>query len=399
MNKLSIDKVDLKNKRVLVRVDFNVPLDENKNVSDDLRIKASLPTIKKIIQDGGKAILMSHLGRPKGERKATLSLKPASDRLSELIGQEVKLAPDCIGSATEKLINEMQSGDVVLLENLRFHKEEEKNDPDFSKELAKLGDIYINDAFGSAHRAHASTEGVTRFIKTCAAGYLMQKELDYLGSALANPKRPYCAVLGGAKISGKIDVITNLMDKVDTLIIGGGMAFTFFKAQGKEIGKSLLESEKLELAKELLEKLQSSSIKFLLPVDIVVADEFSNDSPSQTVSVDKIPSDKRGLDIGKESIKLFTDELLRSKTIIWNGPMGVFEMSNFAIGTFAVAQALANATEKGAVTVIGGGDSAAAISDAGLEDKVSHVSTGGGASLEFLEGKVLPGVAALTDAK
>ena len=399
MNKLSIDKVDLKNKRVLVRVDFNVPLDENKNVSDDLRIKASLPTIKKIIHDGGKAILMSHLGRPKGERKATLSLKPASDRLSELIGQEVKLAPDCIGSATEKLINEMQSGDVVLLENLRFHKEEEKNDPDFSKELAKLGDIYINDAFGSAHRAHASTEGVTRFIKICAAGYLMQKELDYLGTALANPKRPYCAVLGGAKISGKIDVITNLMDKVDTLIIGGGMAFTFFKAQGKEIGKSLLESEKLELATELLEKLQSSSIKFLLPVDIVVADEFSNDSPSQTVSVDKIPSDKRGLDIGKESIKLFTDELLKSKTIIWNGPMGVFEMSNFAKGTFAVAQALANATEKGAVTVIGGGDSAAAISEAGLEGKVSHVSTGGGASLEFLEGKVLPGVAALTDAK
>ena len=398
MNKLSIDKVDLKNKRVLVRVDFNVPLDENKNVSDDLRIKASLPTIKKIIHDGGKAILMSHLGRPKGERKATLSLKPAANRLSELIGKEVKLAPDCIGAETEKLVNEMNPGEVVLLENLRFHKEEEKNDPDFSKELAKLGDIYINDAFGSAHRAHASTEGVTKFIKICAAGYLMQKELDYLGSALANPKRPYCAVLGGAKISGKIDVITNLMDKVDTLIIGGGMAFTFFKAQGKEIGKSLLESEKLELAKELLEKLQKSSIKFLLPVDIVVADEFSNDSPSQTVSVDKIPSDKRGLDIGKESIKLFTDELLGSKTIIWNGPMGVFEMSNFAEGTFAIAEALVNATGKGAVTVIGGGDSAAAISEAGLEDKVSHVSTGGGASLEFLEGKVLPGVAALTEA-
>ena len=398
MNKLSIDKVDLKNKRVLVRVDFNVPLDENKNVTDDLRIKASLPTIKKIIHDGGKAILMSHLGRPKGEKKLTLSLIPAAVRLSELIGKEVKLAPDCIGSATEKLINEMQSGDVVLLENLRFHKEEENNDPDFSKQLAKLGDIYINDAFGSAHRAHASIEGVTRFIKICAAGYLMQKELDYLGSALANPKRPYCAVLGGAKISGKIDVITNLLDKVDTLIIGGGMAFTFLKAQGKEIGKSLLESEKLDLAKELLQKLNSSKIKFLLPTDIVVADEFSNDSPYQTVSVDKIPSDKRGLDIGKESIKLFSDELLKSKTIVWNGPMGVFEMSNFAKGTFAIAEALANATEKGAVTVIGGGDSAAAISDAGLEDKVSHVSTGGGASLEFLEGKVLPGVAALTDA-
>ena len=399
MNKLSIDKVDLKNKRILVRVDFNVPLDENKNVTDDLRIKASLPTIKKIIQDGGKAILMSHLGRPKGERKPTLSLKPAAVRLGELLGKAVKLAPDCIGTEIEKLINEMKPGDVVLLENLRFHKEEEKNDPEFSKKLAKLGDIYINDAFGSAHRAHASTEGVTKFIKICAAGFLMQKELDYIGSALSNPKRPYCAVLGGAKISGKIDVITNLMDKVDTLIIGGGMAFTFLKAQGKEIGKSLLENEKLDLAKELLEKLHSSNIKFLLPVDVVVADEFSNDSPSQTVSVDKIPSDKRGLDIGKESVKLFTDELLKSNTIIWNGPMGVFEMSNFAKGTFAVAQALAKATEKGAVTVIGGGDSAAAISEAGLEDKVSHVSTGGGASLEFLEGKVLPGVAALTDAK
>ena len=399
MNKLSIDKVDLKNKRILVRVDFNVPLDENKNVTDDLRIKASLPTIKKIIQDGGKAILMSHLGRPKGERKPTLSLKPAAVRLGELLGKAVKLAPDCIGTETEKLINEMKPGDVVLLENLRFHKEEEKNDPEFSKKLAKLGDIYINDAFGSAHRAHASTEGVTKFIKICAAGFLMQKELDYLGSALSNPKRPYCAVLGGAKISGKIDVITNLMDKVDTLIIGGGMAFTFLKAQGKEIGKSLLENEKLDLAKELLEKLHSSNIKFLLPVDVVVADEFSNDSPSQTVSVDKIPSDKRGLDIGKESVKLFTDELLKSNTIIWNGPMGVFEMSNFAKGTFAIAQTLAKATENGAVTVIGGGDSAAAISEAGLEDKVSHVSTGGGASLEFLEGKVLPGVAALTDAK
>lgn len=399
MNKLSIDKVDLKNKRVLVRVDFNVPLDENKNVTDDLRIKASLPTIKKIIHDDGKAILMSHLGRPKGERKPTLSLKPAAVRLSELLGKEVKLAPDCIGAETEKIIAEMNPGDVVMLENLRFHKEEEKNDQEFSKKLSVLGDVYVNDAFGSAHRAHASTEGVTKFIKICAAGYLMQKELDYLGTALGNPKRPYCAVLGGAKISGKIDVITNLMDKVDTLIIGGGMAFTFLKAQGKEIGKSLLEAEKLDLAKELLEKLHSSNIRFLLPVDVVVADEFSNDSPSQTVSVDKIPSDKRGLDIGKESVKLFGDELLKSKTIIWNGPMGVFEMSNFAKGTFAVAQSLAKATENGAITVIGGGDSAAAISEAGLEDKVSHVSTGGGASLEFLEGKILPGVAALTDAE
>jgi phosphoglycerate kinase len=292
----------------------------------------------------------------------------------------------------------MKPGDVVLLENLRFHKQEEKNDPEFAKQLANLGDVYINDAFGSAHRAHASTEGVTKHIKTCAAGYLMQKELDYLGSALANPKRPYCAILGGAKISGKIDVINNLLDKVDTLIVGGGMAFTFFKAQGKEIGKSLLEAEKLDLAKELLEKVKSSKLKFLLPVDVVVAEEFKNDSPSTVVDIDKITSDKMGLDIGPKSIKLFSDELLKSKTIVWNGPMGVFEMPNFAKGTFSVAEALAKATESGAITVIGGGDSAAAIADAGLEKKVSHVSTGGGASLEFLEGKVLPGVAALTDA-
>lgn len=398
MNKLSIDKVDLKNKRVLVRVDFNVPLDENLNVTNDIRIVESLPTIKKIIESGGKAILMSHLGRPKGERKPEFSLKPAAERLSKLLGKEVKLAPDCIGAETEKLVDEMKPGDVILLENLRFHKQEEMNDSEFAKQLANLGDVYVNDAFGSAHRAHASTEGVTKYIKTCAAGYLMQKELDYLGTALANPKRPYCAILGGAKISGKIDVINNLLDKVDTLIVGGGMAFTFFKAQGKEIGKSLLEEEKIELAKELLEKVKSTKLKFLLPVDVVVADEFKNESPSTVEESDKIPSDKMGLDIGPKSVKLFSDELMKSKTIVWNGPMGVFEMPNFAKGTFAIAEALAKATESGAVTVIGGGDSAAAIADAGLEKKVSHVSTGGGASLEFLEGKVLPGVAALTDA-
>ena len=397
MNKLSIDKVDLKNKRVLVRVDFNVPLDEKLNITNDNRIVESLPTIKKIISSGGKAILMSHLGRPKGKRKPEFSLKPAAERLNKLLGKEVKLAPDCIGAETEKIVNEMKSGDVILLENLRFHKQEEKNDPEFSKQLASLGDIYINDAFGSAHRAHASTEGVTKFIKTCAAGYLMQKELDYLGTALANPKRPYCAILGGAKISGKIDVINNLLDKVDSLIVGGGMAFTFFKAQGKEIGKSLLEEEKLGLAKELLEKVKSSKIKFLLPVDVVAASEFKNESPAITVSVNDIPADKMGLDIGPETIKLFSDKLIKSKTIVWNGPMGVFEMDNFATGTFAIAEVLAKATSNGAVTVIGGGDSAAAISKAGLDKKVSHVSTGGGASLEFLEGKVLPGVAALTD--
>jgi phosphoglycerate kinase len=399
MNKLSIDNLNLKDKRVLVRVDFNVPLDENQKITDDSRIVASLPTIKKIIKDGGKAILMSHLGRPKGKVNPEFSLKPAAEKLGELLGKEVKLAPDCIGDEVKKLVSEMKDGEVLLLENLRFHAEEEKNDATFSKALAELGDVYVNDAFGTAHRAHASTEGITHFIDTCAAGYLMQKELDYLGSALSKPERPYCAILGGAKISGKIDVIMNLFNKVDTLIVGGGMAFTFFKAQGKEIGKSLLEEEKIDLAKEVLKKAQESKIKFLLPVDVVVAFEFKNDSPAETVKIDNIPNDKMGLDIGPETIKLFSTELLKSKTIVWNGPMGVFEMDNFAKGTFAIAEALVEATKNGAVTVIGGGDSAAAISKAGLEDKVSHVSTGGGASLEFLEGKVLPGVEALSDLK
>ncbi len=398
MKKLSIDNVDLKNKRVLVRVDFNVPLDENLQITDDIRITSSLPTIKKIISEGGKAILMSHLGRPKGKVNLKYSLKPAAERLTKLLAKEVKLAPDCVGDEVKSLVNEMKSGDVLMLENLRFHEEEEKNDEAFAKKISELGDVYINDAFGSAHRAHASTEGVTKYIKICAAGYLMQKELDYLGNAIANPQRPFAAILGGAKISGKIDVISNLLGKVDKLLIGGGMAFTFLKAQGKEIGKSLLEAEKIDLAKEVLEKAKNSKVKFLLPVDFVVADEFKNESPSMIVKADAILSDKMGLDIGPETIKLFKQELENSKTIVWNGPMGVFEMDNFAKGTFAIAQVLADATSKNAVTIIGGGDSAAAISKAGLEDKVSHVSTGGGASLEFLEGKVLPGVEALTNA-
>lgn len=399
MKKLSIDDVQLKGKRVLVRVDFNVPLDDNLNITDDIRITSSLPTIKKIILEGGKAILMSHLGRPKGSPNAKYSLKPAALRLSQLLGKDVRLAPDCIGNDVKTLVGEMKDGDVLLLENVRFHAEEEKNEVGFAKKLAELGDVYINDAFGSAHRAHASTEGVTKFINTSTAGYLMQKELEYLGNAIFNPTRPYCAILGGAKISGKIDVISNLLDKVDTLIIGGGMAFTFFKAMGKEIGKSLLEEEKIELAKEVLEKAKKSGIKFLLPVDVVVADDFKNDSTSSVVSIDSIPSDKMGLDIGPETINLFKQEIEMSKTIVWNGPMGVFEMDNFAKGTFAVAQTLAEVTANGAVTVIGGGDSAAAIAKAGLAEKVSHVSTGGGASLEFLEGKILPGVDALTDKK
>ncbi len=397
MKKLSINDLNLKDKRVLVRVDFNVPLDENLKITDDIRIVSSLPTIKKIISDGGKAILMSHLGRPKGKVNPKYSLKPAAEKLSELLGKNVTLAPDCIGEEVKKIVNNMKPGDVVLLENLRFHEEEEKNDPAFAKQLSELGDVYVNDAFGSAHRAHASTEGVTKYIDKCAAGYLMQKELEYLGGAVSSPKKPYCAILGGAKISGKIDVIKNLLDKVDTMLIGGGMAFTFFKAQGKEIGKSLLEEEKLELAKELLNKVKGMNVKFLLPVDVVVADEFKNDSPSEIVSIDNVASGKMGLDIGPETVKLFNNEIMKSKTIIWNGPMGVFEMSNFAKGTFEIAKALAEATSKGAITVVGGGDSSAAISKAGLDDKVSHVSTGGGASLEFLEGKTLPGVAALTD--
>ncbi|MDP2300829.1 MAG: phosphoglycerate kinase [Ignavibacteria bacterium] len=397
MNKKTIDSVDLKDKRVLVRVDFNVPLDENLKITDDKRIVESLPTIKKIIADGGKAILMSHLGRPKGKVNPKYSLKPCAEKLSELLNKEVKIAPDCIGEEVRAMVDSLNPGEVLLLENLRYHDEEEKNDPEFAQKLSELGDIYVNDAFGSAHRAHASTEGITKFISTSVGGYLMEKELNYLGKALSEPAKPYCAILGGAKISGKIDVINNLLDKVDTLIIGGGMAYTFYKAMGFEIGTSLLEIEKVDLAKELLEKVKTKKLKFLLPLDVVVATEFNNDSPSEIKKIDEMPSDKMGLDIGPDSIELFCDAIKSAKTIVWNGPMGVFEFDNFAKGTNAIATALVEATSNGAITVIGGGDSAAAISKAGLEDKVSHVSTGGGASLEFLEGKILPGVAALND--
>ncbi len=399
MKKLSIDKVALKSKRVLVRVDFNVPFDENLKITDDIRITAALPTIKKIISDGGRCILMSHLGRPKGQPNPKYTLKPVAIRLGELLEMDVKFAPDCIGDQVKAIVNSLKDGEVVLLENLRYHAEEEKNDPEFSKQLAELGDVYVNDAFGSAHRAHASTEGVTKFISTCASGYLMQKELDYLGEAVANPKRSFTAILGGSKISGKIDVIDNLLPQVDNLLIGGGMAYTFYKAMGYEIGSSLLEAEKLDLAKATLEKFKTSKANVMLPKDNVVAAEFKNESPSQVVDSDKIPADKMGLDVGPKTIEEFKKVILASKTIIWNGPLGVFEFDNFAKGTDAVAAALAEATANGAITIIGGGDSAAAIKKAGLEDKVSHVSTGGGASLEFLEGKVLPGVAALNDDK
>ncbi|MFH1526599.1 MAG: phosphoglycerate kinase, partial [Bacteroidota bacterium] len=373
-------------------------LDENLQITDDIRITSSLPTIKKIINDGGRCILMSHLGRPKGKPNPKYSLKPAAERLKELLGIEVKFATDCIGSEVETLANDLKEGEVLLLENLRFHEEEEKNDAEFAKRLASLGDVFVNDAFGSAHRAHASTEGVTKFINVNASGYLMQKELDYLGSAIAEPARPFTAILGGAKISGKIDVIQNLLSKVDTLIIGGGMAYTFYKAQGLEIGHSLLEEDKIELAKELLKKFEDCGAKVLLPEDVVVAHEFNNDSPATVVSVNEIPADQQGLDIGPKTIEKFRQVILNSKTVVWNGPMGVFEFDNFAKGTYAVANSLVKATEGGAITIVGGGDSAAAMKKAGLDEKVTHVSTGGGASLEFLEGKILPGVEALSEA-
>ncbi|GAB4299940.1 MAG: phosphoglycerate kinase [Ignavibacteriaceae bacterium] len=398
MNKLTIDQIDLKNKRVLVRADFNVPLDDELNITDDTRIIESLPTIKKIISENGKVILMSHFGRPRGKVNPAMSLKPVARRLSELLDREVKMAPDCIGSEVRKIVEQMNPGDVVLLENVRFHPEEEKNDPEFARELASLGDIFVNDAFGSAHRAHASTEGITKYLKINAAGYLMKKELDYLGKSLSDPAHPYVAILGGAKISGKIDVILNLFGKVDTLLIGGGMAFTFFRAMGKEIGKSLLEEEKISLAKEVLEKAEKSNVKILLPVDVIVANEIEDKSEILTVNTDNIPADKMGLDIGPETVKLFREQLINARTVVWNGPMGVFEIDRFAKGTFAIAEVLAEATSNGAITIVGGGDSAAAVKKAKLEDKVSHVSTGGGASLEFLEGKTLPGVAALNNA-
>jgi phosphoglycerate kinase len=391
----SIDSLNLAGKRVLVRVDFNVPQDDAGAITDDIRIRESLPTIQKIIKDGGKAILMSHLGRPKGTVNTKYTLRPVAVRLAELLGKTVTMAPDCVGDEVGKLVALMDESDVILLENVRFHAEEEANDEDFARKLAALGDVYINDAFGSAHRAHASTVGVTKFIHERAAGYLMQKELKYLGDAVANPVRPFTAILGGSKISGKIDVITNLLDTCDTIIVGGGMMFTFFKAMGKEIGDSLVEADKIELAKEIIAKATAKNINFMLPTDTVVADAFSNEAAYKTVSIDAIEPGWRGLDIGTASIEAFSKAIISSKTLVWNGPMGVFEMSNFAAGTKAIAEALAEATKQGAITIVGGGDSAAAIEQFGLVDAVSHVSTGGGASLEFLEGKELPGVAAL----
>jgi phosphoglycerate kinase len=396
MNKLTIDDISVKGKRVLTRVDFNVPIKDG-NVKDDTRIRESLPTIKKVIADGGRIILMSHLGRPKGKIAPEYSLKPVVAKLSALLGKPVKFAEDCIGPKAEAEAGNLKDGEILLLENLRFHAEEEKNDPEFSRKLAGLGDIYINDAFGSAHRAHSSTEGLTKYINPSVAGYLMQKELKYLGSALANPKRPFVAIIGGAKISGKIDVIKNLLGKVDFLLIGGGMIFTFYKAMGLNIGNSLLEEDRIAEADSLLDTVLPANVKMILPDDIMVADKLEAPFQTKVVSQNSIPDGWIGVDIGPNSQELFAKIITQAKTIVWNGPMGIFETDEFAGGTINLAKAIAEATQKGAVSIIGGGDSVAAIAKAGVTDKISHISTGGGASLEFLEGKVLPGVAALTD--
>ena len=393
MNKKTVKDIDVKGKKVLVRVDFNVPLDDNKNITDETRINAALPTIKYLLENGAAVILCSHLGRPKGEFNMKYSLAPVADRLKELFPGKVTFAADVIGDSAKKAVAEIKAGEIVLLENLRFHAEEEKNDAAFAKELASFADIYVNDAFGTAHRAHASTAGVADYLPA-VAGFLIGKELDVMGKALENPERPFVAILGGKKVSDKIGVINNLLEKVDTLIIGGAMAYTFYKAMGLETGKSLVEEEKVDLAKCLIEKAEAKGVKMLLPVDTLVADKFGEDANVMSVDRDKIPADWEGLDIGYKTRELYADAIKGAKTVIWNGPMGVFEIEKFAGGTKAVAAAMADC---GGVTIIGGGDSAAAVEQLGYADKMSHISTGGGASLEFLEGLVLPGVAALND--
>ena len=395
LNKVSVDDINVKGQRVLVRCDFNVPLQDGK-ITDENRLVASLPTIKKLIADGGKVILCSHLGKPKGEAKPELSLAPVAVRLSELLGQDVKFAADSevVGPNAKAAVAAMKDGDVVLLENTRYRIEETKNGEAFSKELASLCDVYVDDAFGTAHRAHCSNVGVTQYVKTAAVGYLMQKEIDFLGNAVNNPARPFVAILGGSKVSSKISVINNLLDKVDTLIIGGGMAYTFMKAQGGKIGTSLCEDDYLDYANDMIKKAADKGVKMLIPVDTVTADAFSNDANVKVVDAGQIDAGWMGLDIGPKTRELFANAVKDAKTVVWNGPMGVFEMPNFAAGTVAVAQALADTD---AVTIIGGGDSAAAVNQLGFGDKMTHISTGGGASLEFLEGKELPGVAAATD--
>ncbi len=391
--KKTIRDIDVSGKKVLVRCDFNVPQDENGNITDTRRIVGAVPTIKYLIEHNAKTILCSHLGRPKGEVNPKYSLKPVQEELSKELGKDVKLANDIIGESAKTLTSNMKDGEVVLLENVRFDKREEENDREFSKELASLAEIYVNDAFGTAHRAHSSTAGVSEFLPS-VSGFLIEKELKFLGDSLNNPERPFVAILGGKKVSDKITVINNLLEKVDTLIIGGGMAYTFLKAQGMNIGKSVCEEDKLDLAKELLKKAESKNVKLLLPVDVVVGSEFSETAESKVVKASEIPDDWMGMDIGPETVEEFKKVLENAKTVMWNGPMGVFEFEKFACGTNEVAKILASAN---ATTVIGGGDSAAAVEKVGLADKMTHISTGGGASLEFLEGKVLPGIDCLED--
>ncbi|HIK55929.1 MAG TPA: phosphoglycerate kinase [Synechococcales cyanobacterium M55_K2018_004] len=393
----SLTEADLQGKRVLVRADFNVPVDDQGNITDDTRIRAALPTINALTSKGAKVILSSHFGRPKGVDDK-YRLTPVAKRLSELLGQTVIKTNDCIGEEVASTVAAMQPGQVILLENVRFHPEEEKNDPEFAKQLASVADLYVNDAFGTAHRAHASTEGVTKYLKPSVAGFLIEKELQYLQGAIENPQRPLAAIIGGSKVSSKITVIETLLEKVDKLFIGGGMIFTFYKARGLSVGKSLVEEDFLELAKTLEAKAQEKGVKLLLPTDVVVADAFSADANTQTVSVENIPDGWMGLDIGPESVKLFQQELADCKTVVWNGPMGVFEFDKFAVGTEAIARTLASLTKTGTTTIIGGGDSVAAVEKVGVAAEMSHISTGGGASLELLEGKVLPGIAALDDA-
>ena len=394
-NKMSVEDIDVKGKRVIVRVDFNVPLDSEGNITDDKRIVAALPTIKYLIEHGAKTILVSHLGRPKSGFEPKYSMKPTAIRLSELLGQEVILANDVIGEDAKAKAKELKEGQVLLLENVRFHKEETKNDPEFAKELASMADIFVNDAFGTAHRAHASTAGLADYLPA-VSGFLIKKEIEIMGKALTNPERPFVAILGGAKVSDKITVIENLLDKVDTLIIGGGMAYTFLKAKGYKIGNSICEDDKLDLARELMKKAERNGVKLLLPIGNIIGKEFSPDTESRYVPSDDIPDGWMGMDIGTITIETFSQEIKKAKTIVWNGPMGVFEFPKFANGTRKIAEAVA---ESGAISIVGGGDSAAAIEQLGFADKITHISTGGGASLEFLEGKVLPGIACLMDKK
>ncbi|PNW44329.1 UNVERIFIED_CONTAM: phosphoglycerate kinase [Euhalothece sp. KZN 001] len=393
----SLSETDVSGKRVLVRADFNVPMNPQGEITDDTRIRAALPTIKDLIQKNAKVILCSHMGRPKGEVKEKLRLTPVAERLSQLLEQEVVKCDDCIGDAVKQKIDGLQNSQVALLENLRFHSEEEANDPEFSKQLAANADVYVNDAFGTAHRAHASTEGVTKHLSPCVGGYLIEKELDYLKKAVEDPQRPFAAIIGGSKVSSKIGVIETLIEKCDKLIIGGGMIFTFFKARGMSVGNSLVENDKLDLAKSLEAKAKEKGVEIIFPTDVIIADNFAEDANTQTVTVENIPNGWMGLDIGPKSVEAFKEALSDCKGVIWNGPMGVFEMEAFAKGTEAIARTLAELTDNGATTIIGGGDSVSAVEKVGVADKMSHISTGGGASLELLEGKELPGIVALND--